>query len=238
MEYVEGTVVDQMSVAESLTPHRRSEIGSSMARTLAMIHAVDVDKVGLSNLASRSPYALRQLKRWSGQLENSKTRDLPVLDELTRRLTEGAPKQLEVTLVHGDFHLRNVITSPANGEVDAVLDWELSTLGDPLADLGGLLAYWVEPGEESGVEFPATSLVGFPTRNQMIDAYVEISDRDPTYVPYWRALGLWKLAIIAQGVMLRATAVPSNKSAIGTPTNEQVDSFVRRALFAAEEAAI
>jgi aminoglycoside phosphotransferase (APT) family kinase protein len=238
MEYVDGTVVDRMSIAETLTPRRREEIGLSMARTLATVHGVNLDQVGLSAFASRSPYALRQLKRWSGQWELSRNHDLPDVDDLTQRLGAAIPEQREVTLVHGDFHLRNVITSSESGDVIAVLDWELSTLGDPSADLGSMLAYWVESGEESGVEFPATALPGFPTRAELVDAYVQASGRDPEHLPYWRAFGLWKLAIIAQGVFDRASDDRDNNPPSGTPTQEHVEAFVRRALDAAEQARI
>ncbi|EUA54424.1 phosphotransferase enzyme family protein [Mycobacterium xenopi 4042] len=163
MEYVDGLVIDRMEKAESLTPQRRRQIGLSMAKTLATIHAVDITEVGLADLASHKPYAQRQLKRWARQWELSKTRDLPDLDDLTRRLAAAAPAQQELTLVHGDFHLRNVITSHTNGEVVAVLDWELSTLGEPLADMGSLLAYWPESGEDEWAgSFAAAALDGFP----------------------------------------------------------------------------
>ena len=130
-----------MPIAESLPPQRRRQIGLSMPATLAKIHAVDLEKSGLDDLASHKPYAQRQLKRWAGQWEQSKLRELPDLDDLTRRLIAAAPQQQELTLVHGDFHLRNLITSRTTGDVIGVLDWELSTLGDPLADMGSLLAY-------------------------------------------------------------------------------------------------
>ena len=161
MEFIDGQVVDTMAIAESLAPQRRRQIGVSLPTTLAKVHAVDIDAVGLSDLASHKPYAQRQLKRWAGQWEQSKTRELPELDDLTRRLVAAAPEQRELSLVHGDFHLRNVIVSRGTGAVTGVLDWELSTLGDPLADMGTLLAYWPEPGEDIG-DFPASTLNGFP----------------------------------------------------------------------------
>ena len=150
MEFIDGQVIDTMAIAESLAPQRRRQIGVSLPTTLAKVHAVDIDAVGLSNLASHKPYAHRQLKRWAGQWERSKTRELPELDDLTRRLVAAAPEQRELSLVHGDFHLRNAIVSRGTGAVIGVLDWELSTLGDPLADMGTMLAYWPEPGERHG----------------------------------------------------------------------------------------
>jgi aminoglycoside phosphotransferase (APT) family kinase protein len=147
MSFVDGVVVDRMAVAETMPAQRRRAVAFSLARTLATVHAVDLDETGLTGLASHKPYAPRQLKRWSEQWRRSKTRELPALEALTQRLWDGVPDQRETTLVHGDFHIRNVITSPDSGEVVAVLDWELSTLGDPLADLGTLLAYWPAAGE-------------------------------------------------------------------------------------------
>ncbi|MFJ2665365.1 phosphotransferase family protein [Nocardia fluminea] len=230
MEFVDGQVADTMAIVESLTPQRRRAIAESLPRTLAKIHAVDLAAVGLADLAGHKPYAVRQLKRWGGQWEHSKTRELPELDELTRRLTAGIPEQREVTLVHGDFHLRNVITSHDTGEVVAALDWELSTLGDPLADMGSLLAYWPEPGENTGGDFPASTLPGFPDRAQMSAAYLALTGRDPAALHYWHAFGLWKLAVIAEGVLRRARDTPQNRAAAGTPTVERIDAIVHKAL--------
>jgi aminoglycoside phosphotransferase (APT) family kinase protein len=128
-------------------------------------------------------------------------------------------------LVHGDFHLRNVIVSHDTGEVIGALDWELSTLGDPLADMGTLLTYWPEPGEEFG-DFPASTLEGFPDRAELVRIYLEQTGRDPQALSYWHALGLWKLAIIAEGVMRRVMDTQENKAAAGTPVAEWVDALV------------
>jgi aminoglycoside phosphotransferase (APT) family kinase protein len=225
MELIDGQVVDTMAIAESLAPQRRRQIGVSLPTTLARIHAVDIDAVGLSDLASHKPYAHRQLKRWAGQWERSKTRELPELDDLTRRLVAAAPEQRELSLVHGDFHLRNAIVSRGTGAVIGVLDWELSTLGDPLADMGTLLTYWPEPGEAFG-DFPASTLDGFPDRAELARIYLEQTGRDPQALTYWHVLGLWKLAIIAEGVMRRVMDTQENKAAAGTPVAEWVDAMV------------
>ncbi|GFG76393.1 phosphotransferase family protein [Mycobacterium botniense] len=239
MEYVDGLVVDRMSIAESLTPQRRRQIGLSLPKTLAAIHAVDLAEVGLDQLASHKPYAQRQLKRWAGQWQLSKTRELPELDELTRRLAAAAPQQQELTLVHGDFHLRNVITSHSSGDVIAVLDWELSTLGDPLADMGSLLAYWPHPGEQDWAgDFAAAALPGFPDRAEMTQVYLAETGRDAATLKYWHALGLWKVAIIAEGVMRRARDEPHNKAVAGTPTVRRIDALVRKAREVADAAGI
>lgn len=238
MEYVEGRVVDRMPIATALTPDQRRAIGISMPRTLAKIHAVDLQGTGLIDLASHKSYARRQLKRWSGQWQLSKTRALPELDDLTRRLDAAVPEQTEITLVHGDFHLRNIITSFESGDVVATLDWELCTLGDPLADVGSLLAYWPEPGETTGGDFPASTLEGFPSRAQISQVYLDETGRDPAALKFWHALGLWKVAIIAEGVMRRAIDEPQNESQNGAPTVEWVDSLIVQARHVADEAGI
>jgi aminoglycoside phosphotransferase (APT) family kinase protein len=229
MAFINGQVVDTMQIAESLTPHQRRQIGVSLPKTLAKIHAVDIKEVGLSDLASHQPYAGRQLKRWAGQWERSKTRELPELDDLTRRLVVAAPEQRELSLVHGDFHLRNAIVSHGTDEVIGVLDWELSTLGDPLADMGSMLAYWPEAGEDIGGDFAASTLDGFPDRAELAQIYLDQTGRDPQALTYWHALGLWKVAVIAEGVMRRAMDTPQNKAAAGTPTVERIDALVHKA---------
>src|SRR6201993_5144381 len=225
MELIDGQAVDTMAIAESLAPQRRRQIGGSLRTPLAKIHAVDIDAVGLSDLASHKPYAQRQLKRWAGQWERSKTRDLPELDDLTLRLVPAAPDQRELSLVHGDFHLRNAIVSRGTGAVIGVLDWELSTLGDPLADMGTMLAYWPEPGEHMG-DFEASTLDGFPDRAELARIYLDLTGRDPHALNYWHALGLWKIAIIAEGVMPPPIDQRENKAASGTPTLKWIDALV------------
>ena len=148
VEFVDGLVIDRMEVAEALAESQRHRVGLGLAEVLARLHRVDLQAVGLTDLASNSPYPLRQLKRWSRQWEASRTRDLPALDRLTAWLESRVPAQAPIALVHGDLHVRNGILDPGSCEVRAALDWELCTLGDPLADLGSTLAYWPEAGDE------------------------------------------------------------------------------------------
>ena len=242
MSWVDGAVVDRMPLVEELSPQLRGEIARSLARTLAAVHRVDLRATGLDDLASRAPYGPRQLRRWSAQWERSRTVALPEVDALTRRLTDAVgsqgPDADSTTLVHGDFHLRNMITSPGSGEIVAVLDWELSTLGHPLADLGSLLAYWTQPGERGIDDYAPTTLPGFPTRAAMVAAYATASGRDTSAIGFWHALGLWKLAIIAQGVLRRAIDEPRNRATEGTPTTDSVARLVERAHAVADEAGI
>ena len=226
VSFVEGLVLDERADAEGLSPAARHAVGLSLADTLARIHAVDLGAVGLTDLASHKPYAARQLRRWSGQWELSRTREVAELDRLTARLHELEPEPGEVTLVHGDSHLRNVIVDPDDARVRAILDWELSTLGDPLADLGTLLAYWPRPGDPPTMRFDASTVEGFASREELVERYVAVSGRDVSDLPFWHGLGLWKLAIILEGVRRRQLDDPRNLTAMGELPAEAVDQLV------------
>ncbi|WP_372460230.1 phosphotransferase family protein [Nocardia coffeae] len=229
MEFVDGLVVDRMEIAESLSQDRRRAIGIALPRTLARIHAADLSAIGLADLASHKPYAERQLKRWSTQWERSKTRDFPQLDRLTERLRAATPQQRETALVHGDFHLRNVITAPETGAITAVLDWELCTLGDPLADIGSLLAYWPEPGERGAGSFAMCTLPGFPSRAEIAAEYLAATGRDAAALSFWHVLGLWKIAVIREGVLRRGLDDPRNRASAATPTRDVIDAMIETA---------
>ena len=236
IEHVDGLIVDRMPVAESLSPALRSAIGPALTTALAQVHEVDISTVGLADLASHSPYAARQLKRWSRQWEDSRTRGLPALDRMTDLLRRTMPEQRELTLVHGDFHIRNVIADPDSGEIRAVLDWELSTLGDPLADIGSLLAYWPVASDAPSGLFAASALPGFASRDEIAASYLAASGRDGTDLAYWHVLGLWKIAIIAEGVFRRALDDPRNAPEGGLPEPHFIDQLIDRAWTVAGEA--
>lgn len=238
MDYVDAEVLDNLPAAEAMTARAREAVGTSMLDTLADIHGLDLDRIGLADLASHRSYAQRQLRRWSAQWEKSKTREIVALDDLTRRLSADIPEQKEVRLVHGDFHIRNVMADPAAGRVRAVLDWELSTLGDPLADIGSTLAYWPAPGEAPLSAAPVELLEGFPDRDQLAAGYLARTGRDARALRYWHALGLWKIAIIAEGVVRRAKDNPKNRARAGVPTTEVVDALVGKATEVADLAGV
>lgn len=238
MEFVDGVVVENQAIAESLPTARRRQIGLSLARTLGQIHAVDLDRAGLADLASRKPYAARQLKRWYGQWERSKTREIPAIDDLHARLQRAMPDPGEITLVHGDFHLLNVITDRDHGDVVGVLDWELCTLGDPIADLGGLLAYWPQHDDPAPAVFQGPALPGFPDRAELAATYAEATGRDLGTLGFWHVLGLWKVAIICEGVLRRSIDEPRNAASQQRPTAQTVDDLVTRALAIAQEASL
>lgn len=238
MSYVDGVVLDSVTKASAIGESVRASVGHSMTSALANIHRVDLESAGLLDLASHKPYAARQLKRWTTQWANSKSRDVPAIDSLAERLAANIPDQRELTLVHGDFHLNNVITSPSDGSIVAVVDWELCTLGDPLADIGGLLAYWPEAGDAVAGPFMTSTLPGFPSRAELTADYAAKTGRDVSAVGFWQALALWKLSIIAEGVMRRAEADSRNRAGAGSPTTSLIDDIVARALGVADDIGI
>ncbi|MEU7631232.1 phosphotransferase family protein [Nocardia sp. NPDC049220] len=234
MEFVDGHVIDGEVALESLTPPLRRTTALSMVEALAQIHAVDLERAGLADIASHSPYAQRQLKRWTRQWYATWSGDNRDFDELTARLTAAIPAKQEICLVHGDFHLRNVITSPTTGTVRAVLDWELCTLGDPLADMGSTLAYWPRPGEIAfGHGLPA--LAGMPSHDEMAQAYLSATGRNGAALSFWYVLGLWKIAVIYAGIMRRTLDNPGNRSGIQSPDEAAVLSLLNSAADAAKE---
>ncbi|HSS33663.1 MAG TPA: phosphotransferase family protein [Solirubrobacterales bacterium] len=208
MEFVEGPILRGLAEAEASFPGEddRREIGLRVADTLAQIHAVDPDAVGLGELGRKQDYVARQLRRWQGQWEKSKTRELATVDRVHDHLAARIPEQGPATIVHGDYRLDNMILTPG-GEVAAVVDWELCTLGDPLADLGTLMAYWPERGDDTiALGMPANLAPGFPTREELVARYAEASGRDVSELGFFLALGYWKLAIILEGVYARYAA--------------------------------
>lgn len=203
MELVEGTVVRDISVGESLTVEQRRGASESIIDVLARIHAVDLDAIGLADLSRHDGYIERQLKRWYGQFESSKTRDLPVLDQVFESLMSEIPDQGPATIVHGDYRLDNCMIGD-DGSIRAVLDWEICTLGDPLADLGLLQVYWNDPDDPRPAAVGgATTLDGFLRRDQLVERYAQVSGRDLSNIDFYVAFGYWKLACIIEGVYAR-----------------------------------
>ena len=201
MNFVEGAVLHDEETAAGIDASERRSIGFHLVEVLAQLHSVDPDRVGLGELARRDGYIARQLKRWARQWESSKTRDLAEMDDSHRLLSERLPEQIGTAIVHGDYRLGNMITG--GGQVRAVLDWELCTLGDAMADVGYLMNNWVAPGElPSGTSSP-TLAGGFPSRRELLDRYAELSGRDVGQVDYYRAFSYWRLAAIVEGVLNR-----------------------------------
>ena len=203
MSYVAGVVLDSPAEAERLTPDQRRNASWHLIDVLAQLHDVDIDAVGLGNLARRDGYVERQVRRWTTQWEKSKTRDLPEVDEVARRLAAKIPEQHGAVIAHGDYRFGNVLVDPDSAEVVAVLDWELCTLGDPLADLGYLGVYWSDPGEPQFRPNDPTGIEGFPTYADMCERYADRTGRDLSNIDYYVAFSSWRLAVISEGVYAR-----------------------------------
>lgn len=206
MEFLDGLILREAADAERLTPEQRRRAGLSIAENLARIHAVDPDRVGLGDLGRKEGYIERQLKRWNGQFQSSAQRDLPEVTQAFGRLSAAVPEQGRAAIVHGDYRLDNTMLT-ADGEVMAVLDWEICTLGDPLADLGLLMVYWGRPGDEfTALPTSATHAEGFPERDEMVAAYEAAGGRPVDDLGFYTAFGYWKLACILEGVYARYRA--------------------------------
>ncbi len=200
MDYVEGPVLHDADIARTLTERERADLSLHVIDVLAALHAIEPDDVGLGDLGRKEAYLARQLKRWNKQWAASKTHEIPAMEETSRLLEERMPEQIGATIVHGDYRLGNMIVG--KGQIKAVLDWELCTLGDPLADVGYLLNSWILPGEAEEDVTP-TAAGGFVDREVLIDRYVAATGRDLSGVNYYRAFSHWRLAAIGQGVYKR-----------------------------------
>lgn len=174
----------------------------SLVDALAKIHSVDVDAVGLGDLRRPGGFVERQLRRWLGQYEAVTTRDIPVIAEVQAALARDIPPETATGLVHGDVKPNNMLFDRRTGEVQAVVDWELSSIGDVVTDLGYLLAMMFVPLEYTGIWTP-TPAEGGLTAEQVVSRYAELTGQDTSRVPYYAAFAAWKLACIREGVYTR-----------------------------------
>jgi aminoglycoside phosphotransferase (APT) family kinase protein len=235
MSRVQGNVVDNPErVADVLAPGAaRRHASEQIIDVLAAIHVVDIDAVGLGGTARREGFLDRQLKRMQSVWEQSKTRELPLIDELHRQLVARRPEQRHTGIVHSDYRLGNVVLSET-GQLTGVLDWELWTLGDVLADVGFLLNNWYEPGDTAPqvwMEVPPTLAGGFMSRAELLARYVERTGHDVSDIEYYRAFQHWKVAILAEGVKRRY------ESATMASTDVDFDHLSRRVINLADLAA-
>ncbi len=207
MGYLDGHVLRDAKMVEALyTPEQRRRAGHDLVDVLAELHAVDVDAVGLGDLGRKEGYVARQLKRWYGQFQASTLetgRSVPLVDSVHDRLAAAIPQQQGATIVHGDYRLDNTLLDD-EGRLVGVLDWEICTLGDPLADVGLLMVYWAEPSDETtALGVAATTASGFPSRDEMKARYAARTGRDVDVLGFYTAFGYWKLACILEGVYTR-----------------------------------
>jgi aminoglycoside phosphotransferase (APT) family kinase protein len=208
VDFVEGTVLRDGDDAAVLPPDGARQAADALVDALVALHSVNASDVGLGDFGRPDGYLERQVRRWRGQWEKVATRSLPDVDELHGRLARAVPVSGAPAIVHGDYRLDNTILAPDGfGRIAAIVDWEMATLGDPLADLGMLLMYWDPTCEPVlGARHVPTANPGFPTGPQLAERYAAKSGRDIDALPYYQALGCFKLAVIAEGIHARYLA--------------------------------
>ena len=232
MRHVDGHVVRDLDDAiVSLTVEARSNASRSLVDTMATIHSVDLEASGLAELGRHEGYIARQLKRWYSQWNQGKTRELASVDRVHATLAAHIPEQGPASIVHGDYRLDNCMVDD-DGNVVAVLDWEICTLGDPLADLGLLQVYWTGPTDgASAWDGTATTAEGFWNRAELVARYAEMSGRDVSQLDFYVAFAYWKLACILEGVYGRylGGALGQQDPADLEPFKLQVDAAAAKA---------
>ncbi len=238
MGWVEGFVLWSRDEVEANVPEpKRRQVGESFVDVLADLHSLEPEAVGLERLGRPDAYVARQLHRWYSSWQASREAadvELPAIDELHERLSAQVPEQGPGRVVHGDYALHNVLIGHDH-KVAAVLDWEISTLGDPLADLAYALNAWVESGDVAAArDLAPTTMPGFPTRKQLLARYADRTGRDVSQIRFYEAFNHWKTACIVQGVYARYR--------LGQKSTEGIDldglrSRIQRSCELAEKAA-
>lgn len=207
MDYVAGRVLRTKEHGADVTPEQARQLSEQVVDMLAAIHEVDLEAVGLTGFGRPAGYMTRQLARWQRQWELSNNREVPGYDELVQRLTAHLPTSGDGTLVHGDLRLDNMLVTVEPPQVKAVVDWEMSTLGDPLADLGLTLMYWTDPGDDDWLRISeggsVTAIPGFLSRADAAARYAERTGRDISSIGYYMAFGCFKLAVVLEGIHAR-----------------------------------
>jgi aminoglycoside phosphotransferase (APT) family kinase protein len=220
MEEVHGSVLASAIPPALDTPEERRRTGEELVDALIEVHSVDWRACGLEGYGKPTGYLKRQLRRFSGLWEHNMTRELPVMEELGEWLGRNLPDSPASTIVHGDYRLGNVMMAErAPAELVAIFDWELSTIGDPLADLGYLTVTWVEPDDPQDTMFANLNAVtragGFPTRQELIARYEERSGRSMSALNWYQALALWKAAVFMEGNYKRFQAGSTDDEYLG-----------------------
>ena len=210
MEHVTGLVLRTREDGAQVTPGQARQLSMRFADMLSAIHGLDPEAVGLAGFGRPEGYLERQLARWQRQWELSQTREMPGYEQLIARLVAGLPAADDRggTLVHGDYRLDNMlVVLDSSPKIAAVLDWEMSTLGDPLADLGLALVYWAEAGDDESVVLSVsptvTSCPGFVSRSEIAARYAALTGRDVSGIGYYMAFGCFKLAVVLEGIHSR-----------------------------------
>jgi aminoglycoside phosphotransferase (APT) family kinase protein len=203
MDEVEGVVVRTTDEMKRFAPSDAAACSRELVDVLAHIHDVDYEAVGLGDFGRPDGFLERNLNRWRKQWDKNKAADMPAIDELGRRLHAGLPESGPATIVHGDYRLDNTMLARDDpGRVVAVLDWEMSTLGDPLTDLGLLLLYWARSGDDA-ISGEAGAPPGFMTADEMVARYAEVTGRSVEHLDFYLVFAYYKLAIIVEGIAAR-----------------------------------
>ena len=230
MEYIEGETIADNLIAEKYSDIEKQKITESFISALAELHSFNVLNSELSDLGKHEDYVSRQLNRWNKQFDAQKVRDISDLDVATKLLFENIPTQQKVSIVHGDYRLDNVRIS--NNSVAAVVDWELCTLGDPLADLGTVIASWSNKDEIDTPFIYSPSLSeGFPSRQEILNLYEERSILNLDEIEFYIRLSFWKHAMIMEGVYVRYSL-----GYYGNVDKKDVDAFGQSTLSFAKKA--
>ena len=233
MEEIHGSVITNEIPDPLDSPEERRRIGQELVDALVEVHAVDWEAAGLEGFGKPTGYLDRQLRRFSGLWEHNKTRELPIVQEVAGWLEQNKPESSEATIVHGDYRLGNtMVADDAPGRIVAIFDWELATIGDPLADVGYLTVTWAEKDDPEDTSFGSLSMAtrreGFPTREELTARYEERSGRAVGTLNWYQALALWKAAVFMEGNLKRFQA--------GSTDDEYLGLFVEGVPMLAEKA--
>jgi aminoglycoside phosphotransferase (APT) family kinase protein len=205
MERRRGIVVRSEIPPElSRFPNYPPRVSAGFLNCLADLHAVDIEANGLTSLGKPVGFLARQVRGWAERWERAKTEEIPEMDSLLRWLNERLPAEPTATLVHNDFKLDNVMLDANDpGRIEAVLDWEMATVGDPLVDLGLVLCYWGQPSDPGGTKASLTSGRGWFTRSEVVEYYAARSGRDVSNISYYEVFAIFKLAVVLQQIYVR-----------------------------------
>ena len=204
MDEVDGRVVRDVAELASFSPAEAVAVSHDLVDVLARLHSLDPAAVGLADFGRPEGFLARNLARWGKQWEANRTRDLPQVDELARRLAAALPASGPAAIVHGDYRLENTMLEPTGPRIVAVLDWEMSTLGDPLTDLGLFIVYWQQWGDGGVLATGgAAGLPGFPPLDAIVARYAATTGRDLTALDFYVVFAFYKLAIILEGINAR-----------------------------------
>lgn len=202
MDYVSGIPYRRKEDVAALGEDRIRAIAFSLVDTLVDLHAVDPEAVGLGDFGRPAGFLERQLRRWKRQLDASRSRDLPGVDELHDKLAAALPASGAPAIVHGDYRMDNVLVT-GDDRIAAVLDWEMSTVGDPLTDLALMIVYAEREAPDNGVIANPSAAPGYPASDEIIARYTERSGRDTSALSWYVAFGFFKLAVISEGIYYR-----------------------------------